>query len=138
MSKYNSYGGAENSGTRNTGNYQYTPPGYGESKNQKNDRRSESNDRRKNYDSYTAKSPKNYDNESKDDQYGDSKFRSGDRVPDKLDPELREVFPFRVFIKDEYLKEGLASKNEIEEIIRSTQIDDISMDNTIQVPDMPG
>jgi len=25
-----------------------------------------------------------------------------------------------VFIKDEYLKEGLASKNEIEEIIRQT------------------
>lgn len=41
-------------------------------------------------------------------------------MPEKLDPEQRENFPFRVFIKDEYLKEGLASKNEIEEIIRQT------------------
>ena len=68
----------------------------------------------------------------------DRAYRAGDRVPEKLDPDQRENFPFRVFIKDEYLKEGLASKSEIEEIIRQTGIDDIQMDNTIQVPDMPG
>lgn len=70
--------------------------------------------------------------------FTDSKMRGGDRVPEKLDPEKRETFHFRVFIKDEYLKEGLASKSEIEEIIRLTQIDDIRMDSSIKVPDMPG
>jgi len=63
---------------------------------------------------------------------------NGDRVPDKLDPERREVFPFRIFIKDEYLREGIAAKSEREDIIRQTAIDDIVMDNSIKVPDVPG
>jgi hypothetical protein len=42
----------------------------------------------------------------------------GDRVPEKIDPEQRKIFPFRIFIKDEYLKEGLASRSETDEIIR--------------------
>ena len=59
------------------------------------------------------------------------KARGGDRVPDKLDPDMREVFPFRIFIKDEYLKEGIASKSETDEIIRTCCIDTITMDNQI-------
>jgi hypothetical protein len=51
---------------------------------------------------------------------------------------MREVFPFRIFIKDDYLKEGLASRNETDEIIRISGIDQITMDNQIQVPDFPG
>ena len=51
---------------------------------------------------------------------------------------MREIFPFRIFIKDEYLKEGLASKSEREEIIKITGIDSITLDNQIQVPDVPG
>lgn len=47
-----------------------------------------------------------------------NKIRAGDRVPEILDPEMREVFPFRIFIKDDYLKEGLASRNETDDIIR--------------------
>ena len=62
----------------------------------------------------------------------------GDRIPEKLDPDQREIFPFRIFIKDEYLKEGLASKNEIDSILRTTGVDSIQMDNQIQVPDVPG
>lgn len=122
--RINNYKGhnQESSGARNSGGYSYSPPAYAGGDNKilpKNpERRSESIERRKRrYDGY--KSPKDVDNDSQNGGYADSKIRSGDRVPDKLDPELREVFPFRVFIKDEYLKEGLASKNEIEEIIRS-------------------
>ena len=51
---------------------------------------------------------------------------------------MREIFPFKIFIKDEYLREGIASKSEREDIIRETCIDDIVMDNTIKVPDVPG
>jgi len=47
----------------------------------------------------------------------------GDRIPEKLDPEKRETFPFRIFIKTEYQNEGLTSRNEIEEIVRQTHID---------------
>jgi hypothetical protein len=50
-------------------------------------------------------------------------------VPETLDPEMREVFPFRIFIKDDYLKEGLASRNETDEIIRQAGINCITMDN---------
>jgi len=67
-----------------------------------------------------------------------SKVRLGDRIPDKLDPEKRENFPFRIFIKDEYLKEGLASRGETDEIIRNTGIESITLDNAIQIPDCPG
>ena len=42
---------------------------------------------------------------------------------------MREVFPFRVFIKDEYLKEGIASRILIDEIINDTGIKSIFMDN---------
>lgn len=38
----------------------------------------------------------------------------------------REIFPFRVFIKDDYLKEGLT--NEFEEIMRKTGVKSIKMD----------
>lgn len=69
--------------------------------------------------------------------YGE-KARSGDRVPDKLDPKQREIFPFRIFIKEKYLNEGIDSKSEREDIIRNTSIDDITMDNSIKVPDVPG
>lgn len=100
MSKFNSFP-AESSGARN---HQYTPP--------QKDRRSESDDRRRNHDGFGGN--KSQDGDSKNETYAEQKNRSGDRVPDKLDPELREVFPFRVFIKDEYLKEGLASKSEID------------------------
>lgn len=51
---------------------------------------------------------------------------------------MREVFPFRIFIKDIYLREGIASKSEREDIIRETQVDDIIMDTSIKVPDVPG
>lgn len=52
--------------------------------------------------------------------------------------EQREVFPFRVFIKDEYLKEGISSRILIDEIIKNTGIKSIIMDKNIQVPDFPG
>ena len=68
----------------------------------------------------------------------ESDLKRGDRVPETLDPEMREVFPFRIFIKDDYLKEGLASRNETDEIIRQAGINTITMDNQIQVPDFPG
>jgi hypothetical protein len=55
--------------------------------------------------------------------------KRGDRVPETLDPEMREIFPFRIFIKDDYLKEGLASRNETDEIIRQAGINSITMDN---------
>jgi hypothetical protein len=55
--------------------------------------------------------------------------KRGDRVPDTLDPDMREVFPFRIFVKDDYLKEGLASRNETDEIIRQSGINCITMDN---------
>jgi hypothetical protein len=58
-------------------------------------------------------------------------LKTGDRVPEILDPEMREVFPFRIFIKDDYLKEGLASRNETDDIIRQSGIDSITMDNQI-------
>ena len=51
---------------------------------------------------------------------------------------MRENFPFRVFIKDEYLKEGIASRNETDEIIKLSGVDRITMDNSIQIPDCPG
>ena len=57
---------------------------------------------------------------------------------DKFDSNMREVFPFRIFIKDDYLREGIASKSEREEIIRETGIDDIVMDNSIKVPEFAG
>lgn len=56
-------------------------------------------------------------------------LKRGDRVPETLDPEMREVFPFRIFVKDDYLKEGLASRNETDEIIRQAGINSITMDN---------
>lgn len=55
-----------------------------------------------------------------------------------FDQDQREIFPFRIFIKDEYLREGIASKSEREVIIKETSIDNILMDHTIQVPDVPG
>jgi hypothetical protein len=51
---------------------------------------------------------------------------------------MRQVFPFRIFIKDEYLREGIASKSEREDIIRETGVEDIIIDNSIKVPDVPG
>jgi hypothetical protein len=67
-----------------------------------------------------------------DSAYGrDVDLKRGDRVPETLDPEMREVFPFRIFIKDDYLKEGLASRNETDEIIRQAGIKCITMDNQI-------
>ena len=60
------------------------------------------------------------------------------RFPDKIDPEMRENFPFRVFIKDTYLNEGIASKNSIDQIIQETSIDNITLDDTINVPDLKG
>jgi hypothetical protein len=51
---------------------------------------------------------------------------------------MKEEFAFRIFIKEEYIREGIASKSEREDIIRETNVDDIVMDNTIKVPDVPG
>jgi transcription antitermination factor NusA-like protein len=51
---------------------------------------------------------------------------------------MREAFPFRIFIKDKYINEGIASKSEREDIIRASSVDDIIMDSTIKVPDVPG
>jgi hypothetical protein len=44
---------------------------------------------------------------------------------------MREIFPFKIFIKDEYLKEGIASRSDTEEIKKLSLIDSISMDDTI-------
>jgi hypothetical protein len=44
---------------------------------------------------------------------------------------MREIFPFKIFIKDKYLKEGIASRSEIEEIKKQSGIDFISMDSSI-------
>jgi transcription antitermination factor NusA-like protein len=43
-----------------------------------------------------------------------------------------------VFIKDEYIQEGLASRSERDDIIKSTGIDSIHMDSKISVPEVPG
>lgn len=72
---------------------------------------------------------------SKEEESSDRDFNSKSK---NFDPDQREIFPFRIFIKDTYLREGIASKSEREEVIKETQIDDIVMDNSIQVPDVPG
>jgi len=54
------------------------------------------------------------------------------------DIQKREVFPFQIFIKEEYLREGIASKSEREDILRETGIENIQMDGSIFVPDVPG
>mmetsp|Transcript_7531 Transcript_7531/g.11733 ORF Transcript_7531/g.11733 Transcript_7531/m.11733 type:complete len:179 (-) Transcript_7531:502-1038(-) len=79
------------------------------------------------------------DSDGRDYSRFDSKIKgTGDRIPEKLDPEMRQNFPFRIFIKDEYLREGLASRNEMDEVIRESRIKNISMDTKIQVPEVPG
>jgi len=57
---------------------------------------------------------------------------------EKVDPSMREIVAFRIFIKDDYLREGIASKSEREEIIRETGIDDIVMDSSIKLSDLAG
>jgi len=51
---------------------------------------------------------------------------------------MRQNFPFRIFIKDDYLKEGLVSRTGMDEIIKISGIRNISLDQKIQVPDYPG
>lgn len=51
------------------------------------------------------------------------------RIPDSLDPSQRKNFPFRIFIKDQYLTEGIASRIELDDIIAKTGVDSISLDN---------
>ena len=55
--------------------------------------------------------------------------KNGDKNPETYDPDQREIFPFRIFIKDIYLTEGIASRNEIDDIIKKTGIKSISLDN---------
>lgn len=55
--------------------------------------------------------------------------KNGDKNPETYDPEQREIFPFRIFIKDMYLTEGIASRNETDDIIKKTGIKSISLDN---------
>jgi hypothetical protein len=77
--------------------------------------------------------------ESIPDQDSDQRFRRlGERDQIKTDPSLRENFPFRIFVKDEYLQEGLASRSERDEIIKLTGIESIHMDSKINVPEVPG
>lgn len=78
------------------------------------EKRCESFDGDKRYDKIESESA-GYNNREGDPL---SKSRGGDRVPEILDPDMREIFPFRIFIKDDYLKEGLASRNETDDIIR--------------------
>jgi hypothetical protein len=43
----------------------------------------------------------------------------------KPDPALRENFSFRVFIKDEFIHEGLASNKEQKKLIEKSGVDEI-------------
>jgi hypothetical protein len=102
----------------------YSPPCYGD------DKKSESFDENKRFDKFGGADSDSLGYNNK--EGGDTnKLKTGDRVPEILDPEMREVFPFRIFIKDDYLKEGLASRNETDDIIRQSGIDSITMDNQI-------
>lgn len=100
----------------------YSPQGFRD-----HDKKSESFDGEKRYDKVGGGSDSGGFNHRDEDPL--SKARGGDRVPEILDPSMREVFPFRIFIKDDYLKEGLASRNETDDIIRQAGIDSITMDN---------
>ena len=43
-----------------------------------------------------------------------------------------------MFIRDEYLKEGVAKRSVTDEITQKAGIDKISLENSISVPDIPG
>lgn len=107
--------------TNNSNNqgYSYSP------KRHKDEKKSESFDGEKRYDKFGGDS----DSVGFNNRDEDLRTKGGDRVPEILDPSMREVFPFRIFVKDDYLKEGLASRNETDEIIRQAGIDVITMDN---------
>ena len=60
------------------------------------------------------------------------------RIPENLDPEMRQVFPFRLFLNDKYLTEGIAARSELDELTSVSGCDSINLDNATQVPDMPG
>ena len=48
------------------------------------------------------------------------------------------MFPFRVFIKEDYVKGGISTRCVVDDIIQSTGVDQIQMDQNNQVPDFPG
>lgn len=81
-----------------------------------------------------------FDNPDFDSKYNRNYDKmSGDgKISTRRRSDQREVFPFRIFIKDEYLEEGISSRILIDEIIKTTGVDAITMDKNNQVPDFPG
>jgi hypothetical protein len=81
-----------------------------------------------------------FDNPDFDSKYARNfdKLSGDGKISTRRRSDQREVFPFRIFIRDEYLKEGISSRILIDEIIKTTGVDGITMDKNNQVPDFPG
>lgn len=51
---------------------------------------------------------------------------------------MRVNIAFRVFLNDKYLTEGIAARTELDEIKAGSQVDELTLDSEIKIPDMPG